>query len=243
MGENCGNMVKRQVIQRPRWKRTLDLTFIALTCPIWLPVMLLVMLVVKISSAGPIFYRQERVGFRGRSFMIFKFRTMKVQAQTSGHESYFQRLMRDGAPMTKLDADDERIISGGRFLRATGLDELPQIFNVLRGEMSLVGPRPCTRTEFVEFGEWERERVNAFPGLTGYWQVNGKNRTTFHQMIEMDLFYARNSSVSLDLWIMLRTPAALLEQTLSLVQPPTVALAKVEARIPTALAHSQPTGR
>ena len=125
-----------------------------------------------------------------------------------------ERLMRDGAPMTKLDAGDPRIIPWGRFLRATGLDELPQIFNVLRGEMSLVGPRPCTRVEFERYEDWQQERVSALPGLTGYWQVNGKNKTTFQQMIEMDLFYAKNVSLRLDLWIMMKTPAALFEQTL-----------------------------
>jgi lipopolysaccharide/colanic/teichoic acid biosynthesis glycosyltransferase len=229
-------------MRMPGWKRALDLTLIALTYPIWLPLMLLVMAAIKISSPGPIFYRQERVGFRGRSFMIFKFRTMKVHAQTSWHEWHFQRLMRDGAPMTKLDADDDRIISWGRFLRATGLDELPQIFNVLRGEMSLVGPRPCTRLEFEKYEEWGRERVNAPPGLTGYWQVNGKNRTTFQQMIEMDIFYAKNASVPLDLWIMGKTPAALFEQTLELLQQRTVALAKLSAGTQTVPAYSPDEG-
>ena len=224
-------------IQIPGWKRALDVTLIILTYPIWLPLMLFVMAAIKISSHGPIFYRQERVGFRGRPFMIFKFRSMKVQAQTAGHEWYFQRLMRDGAPMTKLDAGDDRIIPWGRFLRATGLDELPQIFNVLRGEMSLVGPRPCTPVEFEKYEELERERVKAPPGLTGYWQINGKNRTTFQQMIEMDLFYVKNTSVRLDLWIMLKTPAALVEQTADLVQQRTVALAKLDAGTQTVAAR------
>ena len=230
-----------QILMRvPGWKRALDLTLIAVTYPIWLPLMLLIMAAIKISSPGPIFYRQERVGFRGRTFMIFKFRSMKVHAQTSCHEWHFERLMRDGVPMTKLDAGDDRIIPWGRFLRATGLDELPQIFNVLRGEMSLVGPRPCTRLEFEKYEESERERVNAPPGLTGYWQVNGKNRTTFHQMIEMDLFYAKNVSVRLDLWIMAKTPAALFEQTLELLQQRAVALAKLGGGAQTAPA--QPPG-
>src|SRR5215831_3639983 len=134
--------------QIPTWKRMLDLTLIVLTYPIWLPVMLIIMAGIKISSPGPIFYRQERVGFGGKRFMIFKFRSMKLHAETRGHESYCQQLMRNGAPMTKLDAGDDRIIPWGRVLRATGLDELPQVFNVLRGEMSLVGPRPCTPLEF-----------------------------------------------------------------------------------------------
>lgn len=215
------------VMHLPRWKRALDLTFIALTYPIWLPIMLLVMVAIRISSPGPIFYRQERVGFRGRTFMIFKFRTMKVHAQTSWHEWHFQRLMRDGAPMTKLDAGDPRIIPWGRFLRATGLDELPQIFNVLRGDMSLVGPRPCTPLEFEGYEPSQQERVSTFPGLTGYWQVSGKNKTTFQQMIEMDLFYAKNVSLRLDLWIIMKTPAALFVQTRELLQQRTVGLVKL----------------
>jgi lipopolysaccharide/colanic/teichoic acid biosynthesis glycosyltransferase len=231
--EPAGQLPERM----PGWKRVLDLTLIALTYAIWLPLMLLIMAAIKISSPGPIFYRQERVGFRGRTFMIFKFRSMKVHAQTSRHECHFQQLMRDGTPMTKLDAGDSRIILWGHFLRATGLDELPQIFNVLRGEMSLVGPRPCTRLEFEKYEEWVRERVNAPPGLTGYWQVNGKNRTTFQQMIEMDLFYAKNASVRLDLWIMVKTPAALFAQTLELLQKRAVTLAKVNAGPATVLAR------
>ena len=212
------SVVEEPMIEIPGWKRALDLTLIVLTYPIWLPLMLLVMAAIKISSPGPIFYRQERVGFRGRTFMIFKFRSMKVHAQTSKHEWYFQRLMRDGTPMTKLDAGDPRIIPWGRFLRASGLDELPQIFNVIRGEMSLVGPRPCTRVEFESYEEWQQERVNTLPGLTGYWQVNGKNKTTFQQMIEMDLFYAKNLSLGLDFWVMAKTPAALFGQMIELLQ-------------------------
>lgn len=114
--------------------------------------------------------------------------------------------------MTKLDAADPRLISGGRFLRASGLDELPQIFNVLRGEMSLVGPRPCLPHEFERYTVWQQERVNAPPGLTGFWQVNGKNKTTFSEMIAMDIFYARHMSIWLDLKIILKTIPALIEQ-------------------------------
>lgn len=231
--EPPGELLRRT----PGWKRALDLTLIAVTWPIWLPLMLLIMAAIKISSAGPIFYRQERVGFRGRSFMIFKFRSMQVHAETSWHELHFEDLMRGGAPMMKLDAGDPRIIPWGRVLRATGLDELPQLFNVLRGEMSLVGPRPCTRPEFERYEDWARGRVNALPGLTGYWQVSGKNKTTFQQMIEMDLFYAKNASVRLDLWIMLKTPAALFEQTLELLQKRATKLVKVNAGPQTVLAR------
>ncbi len=198
----------------PVWKRTLDISFIVFMSPFWLPVMLLLTLAVRLSSAGPIFYRQERVGYAGRRFMIYKFRSMKVDAETNVHEAHLERLMRDSVPMAKLDGEgDPRILPWGRILRATGLDELPQIFNVLRGEMSLVGPRPCTVHEFARYAKWQRERVNALPGLTGYWQVNGKNKTTFNEMIEMDLFYAKNLSLGLDLKIVLQTIPALLDQT------------------------------
>ena len=199
-----------------RWKRILDVACIVLSSPFWLPVMTLVMGLVRFTSRGPIFYRQERVGYRRSPFMLFKFRTMYVNAETRRHEEYFADLMRSECPMTKLDAvGDTRLIPGGRFLRASGLDELPQIFNVLRGEMSLVGPRPCLPREFERYQPSERQRVNALPGLTGYWQVNGKNNTTFKEMIAMDLFYIRKMSIWLDLTIMFRTIPALIKEVLN----------------------------
>jgi exopolysaccharide production protein ExoY len=196
----------------PNWKRLLDLLLVALLFPVWLPVMTLIALWVAVTSPGPIFYRQPRVGFKGRRFMLMKFRTMKVNAETHVHEAYLEHLIISDRPMIKLDATDPRLILGGKFLRATGLDELPQIFNVLKGEMSLVGPRPCTVGEFERYAPEHRARVNAVPGLTGLWQVNGKNQTTFREMIEMDIFYSRNISFSLDIKIILRTVPAILAQ-------------------------------
>lgn len=197
----------------PKWKRFLDLAIVFLMMPVWLPVMVLISLWVAMTSPGPIFYRQPRVGFKGRRFMIVKFRTMKVNAETHIHEAYLEHLIVSDRPMIKLDATgDPRLMLGGKFLRATGLDELPQIFNVLKGEMSLVGPRPCTVREFERYAPEQRARVNAVPGLTGLWQVNGKNRTTFREMIEMDIFYSRNIRLSLDLKIMLRTLPAIAGQ-------------------------------
>ena len=199
----------------PRWKRILDVTCILLALPLWLPLTLLVTLWIRVTSPGPVFYRQERVGYRRNRFMIFKFRTMHVNAETRTHEEYFAHLMRVDCPMTKLDdSNDSRLIRCGRLLRASGLDELPQIFNVLLGDMSLVGPRPCLPHEFERYQPWQQERVNSPPGLTGYWQVNGKNKTTFSEMIAMDLFYSNNMSLSLDLTIMLKTIPALIVQTL-----------------------------
>jgi exopolysaccharide production protein ExoY len=200
-------------ILRLGWKFAFDIICILLSLPIWLPLMILLMLVTRIASPGPIFYRQERIGLCGRHFFIWKFRTMKMSAETQTHEHYFQELMRADRPMTKLDAyGDTRLAPFGRILRASGLDELPQIFNVLRGEMSLVGPRPCTPNEFAHYEPWQRERVNGLPGLTGYWQVNGKNKTTFNQMIAMDLFYLEKMSILLDLKIMLKTGAVIAGQ-------------------------------
>src|SRR5271165_4188971 len=197
----------------PSWKRILDIACILLSLPLWLPIVLLIALWIKIASPGPIFFRQERVGYRGKRFIILKFRTMKLNVETRIHEHHLERLINANVPMTKLDsAGDPRIIAGGRILRATGLDELPQLFNVLRGEMSLVGPRPCTPHEFKKYKVWQRDRVNAPPGLTGYWQVNGKNKTTFTEMINLDIFYSKNMSLWLDLWIMLKTPLALAVQ-------------------------------
>lgn len=199
----------------PCWKRILDLACILLTLPCWLTLMICVTLWIKAVSPGPLFYRQERVGYRGRRFMMIKFRTMMANVETVSHERHLEQLMQANCPMTKLDAlGDRRIIRGGRILRATALDELPQLFDVLRGEMSLVGPRPCTPQEFQRYEGWQRERVNAPPGLTGYWQVNGKNRTTFTEMINMDNFYARNMSVWLDLAIILKTFPAIIVQLL-----------------------------
>src|SRR5215510_9662518 len=197
----------------PTWKAALDLTCILLLLPLWLPLMLLLMLLTKIVSPGPIFYRQKRVGLGGKQFSIWKFRTMRVTAETQGHERYVEELIRTNRVMTKLDTrGDPRVAPFGGILRASGLDELPQIFNVLCGDMSLVGPRPCLPNEFTHYEPWQRERVNTLPGLTGYWQVNGKNKTTFNQMIAMDLFYLQNMSCLLDLKIMLKTVGALAGQ-------------------------------
>jgi exopolysaccharide production protein ExoY len=209
-GEFCNTVVP----VFPRWKRFLDVTLILATLPAWLPVMVALMVWVKIASPGPIFYRQQRVGHGGRHFMIFKVRTMHVNAETQSHEVYVAHLLEANRPMQKLDAKgDARLIRGGRFLRAAGLDELPQIFNVLRGEMTLVGPRPCLPCEFQRYQPWQQQRVSARPGLTGLWQVNGKNKTTFSEMIAMDLFYAKNLSLWFDLKILIKTIPALIAQS------------------------------
>lgn len=197
----------------PRWKRILDITVVVLSLPCWLPLMGLIALGIRFISPGPVLFCQERVGYRGRRFKCLKFRSMKVNVETQSHESHFERLVQTNSPMTKLDvAGDSRLIPWGRLLRATCLDELPQIFNVLRGEMSIVGPRPCTPKEFRLYESWQQERVDAPPGLTGYWQVHGKNRTTFNEMIEMDMHYARHMCIWLDIAIIFGTIPAIIGQ-------------------------------
>ena len=197
----------------PRWKRGLDLVCVVLSAPVWLPLMVLLTIWIKIVSPGPVFFIQERVGYRGARFNILKFRSMKYGVETKVHEQYFQDLMRNGRPMVKLDAlGDTRLILLGALIRASGLDELPQIINILRGEMSLVGPRPCTPLEYANYEPWQRERFNAVPGVTGYWQVSGKNRTTFDQMVALDIAYTKRMSFWFDIRIMLRTPAAIFAQ-------------------------------
>ncbi|MGV3771583.1 MAG: sugar transferase, partial [Verrucomicrobiales bacterium] len=135
-----------------------------------------------------------------------KFRTMHVNASAAEHEKHLKHLLQSGAPMVKMDGlADKRLIKAGRLLRATGLDELPQLFNVLRGEMSIVGPRPSVSYEFEQFSASEKQRLNGLPGLTGLWQVSGKNKTTFQQMIQLDVQYLENASPFKDLTIMFKT--------------------------------------
>jgi len=197
----------------PYWKRTLDLTIIFLVSPAVVFVGAAIALLVKCGSRGPIFFHQKRVGFRGTEFTLFKFRTMRVDAETRSHQDYTRQLINAEVPMTKLDErKDPRLVPFGAILRATGLDELPQLINVLRGEMSIVGPRPCIPYEYEHYAPHHRQRLNAVPGLTGLWQVSGKNRTTFNQMVEFDIEYANRSSLALDLRIILKTLPALHRQ-------------------------------
>ncbi len=142
---------------------------------------------------------------------------MKPGAETSSHKHYTQQLIQSKDPMVKLDnGNDPRVIPHGRFLRATGLDELPQLLNVLRGEMSFVGPRPCIPYETEKYEPWHHRRFDAVPGLTGLWQVSGKNHTSFEEMVKLDITYSIRQSVWLDLKIILKTPTVIVIQFLEL---------------------------
>lgn len=197
----------------PKWKLALDILLLLLMAPAILLFFVGISAYIKLVSRGPVFFLQERVGYRGRPFKLYKFRSMHHNADTGVHRQHLAGLIQGNKPMQKLDArGDKRLIPLGWILRTSGLDELPQLINVMKGEMSIIGPRPSTRYELEMFQPWHKERLLALPGLTGLWQVSGKNKTTFEEMIQLDVFYARNQSLWLDLRILVRTFPALLEQ-------------------------------
>ncbi|HEX8069186.1 MAG TPA: sugar transferase [Pyrinomonadaceae bacterium] len=194
-------------------KRGVDILVAATALVLLAPVWLVIALLVKLDSRGPVLYRQERVGMDGRVFLFFKFRTMRADADDRLHREY-QRKLIAGRPDTNLGDErrpvyklhtDPRVTRVGRALRRLSLDELPQLLNVLRGDMSVVGPRPPIPYEVEAYELWHRKRLDMKPGLTGLWQVSGRNRLSFDEMVRLDLFYIENWSLLLDLKIILRT--------------------------------------
>jgi len=199
-------------------KRSSDIVISAASIALLSPFWLLIALLIKLDSKGPIFYTQERVGMDGRLFLVFKFRTMKVGADSETHREYQRafiagraeaNLGESGKPTYKLLADP-RITRVGKFLRRTSLDEVPQLLNVMMGDMSVVGPRPPIPYEVESYELWHRKRLDMKPGLTGLWQVSGRNRLPFEEMVRLDLFYIENWSLLLDLKIILRTGLVML---------------------------------
>jgi lipopolysaccharide/colanic/teichoic acid biosynthesis glycosyltransferase len=202
-----------EVSPMPLWKRVLDISLIVVCTPVLVVVGAIIALVIKLGSRGPVIFRQQRVGHKGTLFTCYKFRTMNIGAEINSHRGHTAQLIKSETPMTKLDAvNDPRVIPFGKIIRATGLDELPQLINVLKGEMSLVGPRPCIPYEYEMYETWQKRRFDALPGLTGLWQVSGKNRTTFNQMINMDIEYSETATLWLDVKIISKTIPALMVQ-------------------------------
>lgn len=190
----------------PVWKRGIDIVGSLVALPFLVVIMLVVTVIMKLRSPGPVLFRQVRVGRGGREFLCYKIRTMVVSADPVVHQAHLSRLIAENLPMVKMDVQgDKRLIPGGWLLRASGLDELAQILNVLKGDMTLVGPRPCVPYEYPQFPAEAQERFDVLPGLTGLWQVSGKNKTTFNEMIAYDVEYARTVSLGKDLIIMART--------------------------------------
>lgn len=173
------------------------------------PAMALIALLVRLTSKGPVFFKQERVGHEGRRFEMWKFRTMSVDAER--HRAALDELNEADGPVFKIRSDP-RVTRVGRYLRRWSLDELPQFINVVRGEMSLVGPRPPTPSEVETYNVWEMQRLKARPGLTCIWQVSGRSDVDFQTWVEMDVEYIANWSPSRDLALLVRTVPAVLKR-------------------------------
>ena len=187
-------------------KRAIDLSLTLVGGTLLLPLLLIIAALIKLSSPGPVIYRQRRVGYRGREFMVWKFRTMVC----NGDQVLAEYLARDPEARDQWNRvhklrHDPRVTSIGKLLRKTSLDELPQLWNVLRGEMSLVGPRPILPAEIPDFGSSFKAFCSVPPGITGLWQVSGRNHTTYSEHVELDRYYAENYSLWLDIYILILT--------------------------------------
>jgi len=202
-----------------RMKRLMDIVGSLLALILFSPIILAVAAAVKFTSEGPVLFRQQRIGQWGETFTFLKFRSMQVKQAENPHKAYIVKLIKENqsangcegeAPVFKL-TDDPRVTTVGRFIRKTSLDELPQLFNVLRGEMSLVGPRPPVPYEFEIYDVWHRMRMlTVKPGITGLWQVYGRSSTNFDEMVRLDLKYVTDWSLWQDIKIILRTPWAVI---------------------------------
>lgn len=203
-------------------KRAIDVVGSAAALVFFSPVFAAVAIAVKFSSKGPVLFKQERLGQHGKTFTVLKFRSMRTDCDAKIHQKYVEQFIAgqvDGKagdseePVYKIQ-QDPRVTPIGNFIRKTSLDELPQFWNVLRGEMSLVGPRPSLAYEYQAYELWHRRRVLEIkPGITGLWQVEGRSRTRFDDMVRLDLKYARAWSVWLDLRILAQTPGAVIHGT------------------------------
>jgi lipopolysaccharide/colanic/teichoic acid biosynthesis glycosyltransferase len=201
-------------------KRMMDIVGSAIALIICAPLFLIIALAIKTSSKGPVFFRQQRVGQYGKRFMFLKFRSMYVDNDPSVHKQYVTKFIAGQAERSRPNGrdsgaykltNDERITRAGALLRRRSLDELPQFLNVLKGNMSLVGPRPAIPYEVAAYQTWHRRRVlEVKPGITGMWQVNGRSRVKFDDMVRLDLRYAKSWSPWLDIKILMRTPRVVL---------------------------------
>jgi lipopolysaccharide/colanic/teichoic acid biosynthesis glycosyltransferase len=210
-----------RALSEPSWLATLrrlfDIVFAATMILVLSPLLLGVAIAVRLDSHGPAFFRQRRVGFREREFTLFKFRSMRLDADPRGHQEYVTALINgddedtDSLPdsgkkdLYKL-AVDNRITPVGRWIRKWSIDELPQLFNVVLGDMTLVGPRPAIPYEVAEYPSWYLQRFSVKPGLTGYWQVSGRSERTYEEMVRLDIEYTERRSLALDLSILAKTP-------------------------------------
>ncbi|MCE5323148.1 sugar transferase [bacterium] len=213
--ENGTRVYSVRKIRQYKSKRILDLIAASLGLVLSAPLAAVVSLLIKISSPGPILFKQVRIGKGGEKFIFYKFRSMRVDCDDSSHRKYMKLFIEGneeelksfnqrGKKIYKMTCDD-RVTAVGRFLRRTSLDELPQLLNVLKGDMSMVGPRPHIPYEVDLYQDWHRRRLQGLPGITGWWQIHGRSRVTFDESVKMDIWYLEHQSVILDIRIMLRT--------------------------------------
>ncbi|MFC2169328.1 sugar transferase [Acidobacteriota bacterium] len=197
----------------PWWKRQLDIVGSIVALLFLSPVFLYVAILIKIISPGPVFFKQTRTGYLGRTFAIWKFRTMTMNADITPHRDQILNEIKNDLTLYKVK-NDSRIIRYGKFLRQSGIDELPQLINVLKGEMSLVGPRPELTYAVNEFDRRHCARFDLLPGITGLWQISGKNNTTFTQMVGYDSEYGQKLSFRREMQIILMTIPAIIKQAI-----------------------------
>ena len=183
-------------------KRLMDIILSTIGLMILSPILLVVAILIKIDSKGPIFFKQKRVGLNGKAFDMYKFRSMVVNAEELKEKLEKQNEM--SGPMFKI-ADDPRITKIGKFIRKTSIDELPQLWNVIKGDMSLVGPRPSLPKEVEQFEPWMEERFKVKPGLTCYWQVGGRNNIDFENWMKLDIKYVKERTLAIDIMLIFKT--------------------------------------
>jgi exopolysaccharide biosynthesis polyprenyl glycosylphosphotransferase len=212
----CGIPMIRLCSQKHEWvfnklKHGLDALIALPLSVVLLPLFLLISMAIKLDSRGPVFYRARSVGKGGKGFVMYKFRSMRVDTDNAVHKDYVTKLIKgqirpEGNKSKALKiTDDPRITRVGKLLRKTSLDELPQIINVIKGNMSLVGPRPCLPYEFDIYQDWHKKRLTIRPGITGLWQVAGRSAVAFEDMVLLDLYYLYNRSFSMDVSILYET--------------------------------------
>ena len=184
------------------FKRTIDIACSLFGLLVLSPVLIIVSILIKLESDGPIIFSQDRIGYKGQKFKMYKFRSMVVNAEELKKKLAEQNEM--SGPMFKMK-NDPRVTKVGKFIRKTSIDELPQLINILKGEMSLVGPRPSLPKEVKEFEPWMMERLEVKPGLTCYWQVSGRNDIDFEDWMKLDIKYVRERSFLLDMKLIIKT--------------------------------------
>jgi lipopolysaccharide/colanic/teichoic acid biosynthesis glycosyltransferase len=194
-------------LRLPWWKRAIDIAVSSAALVVLSPVMLATAVAIRLSSPGPVFFKQMRAGLGGRPFAMYKFRSMRDGAERE--RDHLLPLNEQSGPVFKI-GDDPRVTAVGRFIRRRSIDELPQLWNVLKGEMTLVGPRPLPVEESAATAPWQKRRLLSVPGLTCLWQVSGRAEIGFDEWARLDIRYQRKCSLLMDLWLLLRTPLAVL---------------------------------